>query len=484
MNLPELGVGLNWFPGLEPVLKANEELVDVLEVEPQSLWRREKNADGLVIDRPALEALRRRRVPKLVHSVALPVGGSLAPSARELAQLSSIAQELETPWLSEHLSFNRVAEESGAWQSGYLLPPRQTVAGVEAAVASVRASMACLCAPLAVETGVNYLRPRMDELPDGEFVARVVEAADCGILLDLHNVWTNERNGRQSLADYVEQIPVERVWEIHVAGGYSHRGFWLDAHSGTVPADLMELAARIIPRLPNLKAIVFELFPSYFPKIGESAFRPQLEALHRLWDRRNTSAPARSCARRDPAVADPAPSPVEWERTLAKLAVHQPCSAPLADELRRDPGLAVIREMIEKFRGTMVVRTLRLSSRLIMLERGTAYLEQLLTEFWRTHPPQAFALDEAQSFAAFLREQKPYVPFLPEVLDYDCAVIAVALDGEERCVPFGADPLPLLRALGAGRRPTQVTKGSFEIRLTPDLVDTDAHAFSAMDVIH
>jgi hypothetical protein len=35
--------------------------------------------------------------------------------------------------------------------------------------------------PIAVETGVNYLRPRPDELPDGEFVAQVVEAADCGI---------------------------------------------------------------------------------------------------------------------------------------------------------------------------------------------------------------------------------------------------------------------------------------------------------------
>jgi hypothetical protein len=127
----------------------------------------------------------------------------------------------------------------------------------------------------------------------------------------------------------------------------------------------------------------------------------------------------------------------------------------------------------------MVVRTLRLSSRLIMLERGTGYLEQLLAEFWRTHPPQPFALDEAQAFAAFLREHKPYVPFLPEVLEYDCAVIAVALDGEERSVPFGADPLP--RALGRRRPPEAQT---FEIRLTPDLVDADAHAFSAMDVIH
>jgi len=484
MNLPELGVGLNWFPELDPVLKENNELVDVLEVEPQSLWRRDNDADGLLLDQVSLEALRQFRKPMLSHSVALPIGGIHPSPSKELSNLSATCQELSSPWVSEHLSFNRIVDESGEWQSGFLLPPRQTMAGVEAAIASVRELSAGLAVPLAIETGVNYLSPRPDDLPDGEFVARVAEGADCGILLDLHNVWANDRNGRQPLGDYIDQIPLERVWEIHLAGGHSHRGFWLDAHSGMVSPELMELAARIVPRLPNLKAIVFELFPSHFPKILVSAFRTQLEGLHRLWDRRNTAGTTQPLRPSGSRPSDSLPSPLEWERTLAKLAVHKPVSSPLADELRKDPGLAIIREMIEKFRGSMVVRTLRLTSRLIMLERGPAYLEQLLAEFWKSHSPQPFALDEAKAFASFLREHKPYVPFLPEVLAYDCAVIAVALDGEERRVPFGTDPLPLLRALGAGRRPTEITKGKYEIRLTPDLVETEARALSSMEVIH
>jgi uncharacterized protein len=226
------------------------------------------------------------------------------------------------------------------------------------------------------------------------------------------------------------------------------------------------------------------LFPSHFPKLGQRAFREQLEALHRLWDGRSRESLRQPRVRQEPPVADPAPSPAEWESTLASLAVHKPCSTPLGAELRRDPGLAVIREMVEKFRGSMIVRTLRLSSRLIMLERGPAYLEQLLAEFWKTHPPEPFALDEAEAFAAFLRDHKPYVPFLPEVLAYDRAVMAVALDGEERSVSFGADPLPLLGALGAGRRPTEIATGNFEIRLTPDLVRSEARGLSEMEVIH
>jgi uncharacterized protein len=413
MNLPELGIGLTWFAGLEPVLQDNAGLVDVLEIEPQSFWRREPNTHALLVDQSALDTLRHQHVAKLVHSVGFPVGGTLPPHAPDLELLRAFVLDLEVPWLSEHLSFNRVEDEQGIWHAGFLLPPRQTMAGVEAAVSSVRSVSSRLPLPLAIETGVNYLRPRADELPDGEFVARVAEAADCGILLDLHNVWTNDRNGRQPLGDYIEQLPLERVWELHVAGGYYHRGFWLDAHSGAVPEDVLEFAARIVPRLPNLKAIIFELFPSYFPKVGARVFRSQLEALHRLWDRRNRSAMTKPLIRCEPEDPAPAPSPKEWEGTLGSLTVHKPCASHLAAELRRDPGLAVIREMVERFRGSMIVRTLRLSSRLIMLERGPAFLEQLLASFWRMHPPQPFALDEAEAFATFLRDQKPYVPFLP-----------------------------------------------------------------------
>jgi hypothetical protein len=132
----------------------------------------------------------------------------------------------------------------------------------------------------------------------------------------------------------------------------------------------------------------------------------------------------------------------------------------------------------------MIVRTLRLSTRLIMLERGTGYLEELLAVFWRSHPPHRFPLDEAEAFSAFLRERKPYVPFLEEVLEYDLAVIDVALKGEERLLAFRADPQPLLRALSSGRRPAAVAIGHFQIRVTPDQIAADTRTLAQMQVIH
>ncbi len=108
--------------------------------------------------------------------------------------------------------------------------------------------------PIAFENPVSYLPPHPAEIPDGEFAAEVAEAADCGILLDLHNLLCNERNGRQSVAEYCRSIPLERVWEIHLAGGQLERGFWLDAHSGIVEPALLEIVAELVPRLPALRA--------------------------------------------------------------------------------------------------------------------------------------------------------------------------------------------------------------------------------------
>jgi uncharacterized protein len=68
-------------------------------------------------------------------------------------------------------------------------------------------------------------------MPDGVFVGAVAESADCGILLDLHNVFANGVNGRQPVEDFLAQLPLDRVWEIHLAGGFDMEGLWLDAHS-------------------------------------------------------------------------------------------------------------------------------------------------------------------------------------------------------------------------------------------------------------
>jgi uncharacterized protein (UPF0276 family) len=236
VDLPELGVGVAYFSGIEPLLDPDAGVIDFLEVEPQTLWfQPDPHREAYAVDEEALATLAGFPIRKTLHGIGFPVGGSRPPPESQVDPILQMISALDPPWISEHLSFNLADGPSGRFTTGFLLPPRQTPAGVEAAVASIRSMADRMPIPLAVEVGTNYLQPRSDELPDGEFVARVVESANCGILLDLHNLWANEHNGRQRVMDFLDEVSLERVWEVHVAGGSEDHGYWLDSHSGPVP---------------------------------------------------------------------------------------------------------------------------------------------------------------------------------------------------------------------------------------------------------
>ena len=320
---------------------------------------------------------------------------------------------------------------------------------------------------------VNYLQRRPGELPDGEFVARTAEAVDCGLLLDLHNIFTNARNGRQQVDDYLAQLPLERVWELHLAGGVWHEGYWLDAHSGPIPHELVRMAEQIVPMLPNLRAILFEIFPTFVPLIGMESIRDELQCLHSLWSLRRPAHGERT-PRRWPEVipANGATAPEAWERALGRLVTGQPAENDLQRELASDPSVGLVAGLIHEFRASMISRVLPLTVRLLMLMIGPAVLRTLLKDFETKCLPQMYAGREGQAFADYLDEIDLKVPRLADVLSFERAVMATLEDGETRVVPFDFEPMPLLRAITEGRLPSEApVMGSFEIEVTGDIAD-------------
>jgi uncharacterized protein len=371
-----------------------------------------------------------------------------------------------SPWVSDHLSFNQTPE----FATGFFLPPRQTLAGVETACSAIRDLQEALGLPILVEVGANYLHPRADELADGEFIARVIEQADCGLLLDMHNIFANSLNGRQPIDDFLESVPLERVWEIHLAGGMELDGFYLDAHSGAIPDALYAVTERLVPRLPNLCAMIFEIFPSFIPLVGLDLVREQLERMHLLWQLRRPQVevfPRRVSF--DPVWVNPAP-PEAWERALGALVIGRPATQePLAQQLANDPGVRLVEGLVHEFRASMIVGVLRLTSRLLMLSLGPEGFRTLLQSHWAVSAPQLYAGLEAEKFAAHLVNLSLGVPHLYSLLSFECAVMAVLTDGETRIVTFDFEPLPMLRALAEGRLPSEpAILGHYEIELTPD----------------
>jgi uncharacterized protein (UPF0276 family) len=468
--LTGLGAGVVYLPELEPLFRERPDLVAVLELEPQTLWRYLPGREmPFAQDRAELERIAALPQRKLVHGVGFPLGGSRPPDERHLAPLAEAIDVLGSPWASEHLGFNRFGD---GVNTGFLLPPLQTPAGIDAAAASVAAVARRLPVPVSIETGVNYLRPQPGHLADGAFVAAVAERADCGILLDLHNLWANERNGRQTVKEFVGQLPLERVNEVHVAGGLEHRGYWLDAHSGRIPEPLLELAEWVIPRLPALGAIVFELEASFVPALGLDGVAEEVEKLARLWERRGTVAAA---PRQTPA-APPAPdvAPAEWEAALGELVVGRPPRTPLAAQLAWDGGVPILRELVGNFRAGMIVDALRLTTRLLALSGGEALVPQLFAGFFASAPPQLFASAEAEAFAAYVREHAPATPYLDEVLAYECASLRVLLNGAPEIIHFDHEPLAVLTPLVEARLPADPPPGDFAVEVRPDPAATPA----------
>lgn len=464
-----IGVGITYSSSIEPLLESRPELFQVLEVEPQTTWIKiPGDSASYRLNEEVLEHVLTLPGRKLVHSVGTPVGGTVRPEPAQLALLESTVRVLDSPWASDHLSFNQTPE----FATGFFLPPRQTISGVQEVLLSIRDLQAALPVPVAVETGVNYLRPRPDELPDGEFVARVVEGAGCGLLLDLHNIFANALNGRQPLQEYIEQLPLERVWEIHLAGGMELDGFWLDAHSGAIPDPLYEFVERLIPHLPNLCAIIFEIFPSFVPVVGLDLIQAQVERLHALWAHRARDAGLRitrdSLPRRDEVGVESAPPDV-WERALGGLVIGRPSSEQLSVELAEDPGIRIIEGLIHEFRASMIVGVLRLTSRLLLLALGPEVFRILLNDYWSKTPPQMYAVLEASAFARYLEALDLRIPRLAKILEFEEAATASLMDGNTRLVRFDFEPLPLIRALAEGRLSNEPAReGEYEIEITGD----------------
>jgi uncharacterized protein (UPF0276 family) len=466
---PELGVGITFSSAIEAILERHPELVDVVEVEPQTTWVESPSPRGRLRRHDDVASyLRGLPFRKLVHSIGLPVGGTARHDPEQIGLLRETIGELGSPWASEHLSFNRTE----TFHTGFFLPPRQTADGVVVAIESVRRLRAELGVPLAIETGVNYLARRSDEIDDGAFAAAVADGADCGILLDLHNLYTNELNGRQSVDDFVAQLPVERVWEIHLAGGFWMDGFWLDAHSGAMPMALVRRARDIVSRLPCLGAIIFEIYPAFVESAGADEICRQLELLRELWAVRGTAAevaPREAVAPAAGASTADAATPAAWESALGSLIVGRPPGEGLGKQLAGDPGVALVQNLAMEFRASMIANNLRRTIRLMILALGEDVVRVILSEFRNRVTPQLFAATESRAFAAFIRELGVGVPQLAEVLEFELAVLETLVDGKTRLVRFGFDPLPMLLALGEGKLPDEPGRvGRFEFEITPD----------------
>ena len=487
-NLKELGVGLVYFQGFENFLASHAALIDVVEIEPQTFWYDKNEAcDAFKYDPEVTDFLRAYEKPKLFHGVGYPIGGLILPPPAQFNTLRQQCSQLQPEWVSEHLSFNMFNDAGRTVNSGFLLPPLQSREGVKTAVNNIRHYKAEMNMPFAFETGVNYLQPRKNEISDGLFAGLVAEEADCHILLDLHNILTNQRNGRQSVKDFLNALPLERVIELHMGGGIYYKNFYLDAHSGASDAELFGILENIVSKLPNLKALMFEINPDYFMKTPEPAIINQLLQMKRIWDKKGSQqkkalSQKTKCVK---PVCDESITVEEWEGTIGKLVLGKHPDTLLGEELLQDKGISIIKDLVFNFRGSVLISVLKYSTRLLRLAAGEKAFNNYVDEFFKSVLPELLPVIMAEQFSSFIHANKVTVPYLDKILEYEIASIYTAIDKKNRTVSFDFDPSPVLIALENALLPTrQLEKKTISLQIVFDQPTADPELLNFQPVLH
>ncbi|MDZ4771835.1 MAG: DUF692 domain-containing protein [Planctomycetota bacterium] len=232
-DLPNLGVGV----GLR-----SQHYGFVVETKPSVDWFEiiSENFMG-VGGRPTwiLEQVA-ARYPIVMHGVSMSIG-SMDPLDREyLAQLKALATRTKARWISDHLCWTGVAHRN----LHDLLPLPYTEECLRHVVARIRQVQDVLERPLVLENPSSYVEFKSTSMSEWEFLARMAEDADCGLLLDVNNVFVSSFNHAFDPYEYLSGIPMERVVQFHVAG-HTHKGTHiLDTHSGQAVNEVWKLCER------------------------------------------------------------------------------------------------------------------------------------------------------------------------------------------------------------------------------------------------
>ncbi len=196
------------------------------------------------------QILERYRVVQ--HGVAMYFGSAEPVNREHLRRLKTLVRRTKTPWLSDHLCWGSV---DGRYTHD-LLPMPYTFEAAEVTARKIREVRDFLEIPIAVENVSSYAEFHVSEMTEWEFLNEVVERADCGILLDVNNIYVSSQNHDFDPFEYLNAVPAERVAQIHIAGHSKYEKYILDTHDHPVIDPVWKLYERTIERVGHTATLL------------------------------------------------------------------------------------------------------------------------------------------------------------------------------------------------------------------------------------
>jgi uncharacterized protein (UPF0276 family) len=255
-SLPTLGVGLGLRREIAGETFENSESIDWLEFVPENYMR----LGGMAAERlETAQAL----FPLVSHGVNLSIGSTDELNKEYLNALKELLDRLNAPWWSDHLCFTSIDKK----YMHDLLPLPFTREAVKHLAQRIKRVQDYIQRPFLIENISYYMNMPGCQMSDGQFLAEVVEAADCGILLDVNNVYVNSVNHQFDPIDYLKEIPIDRTVQMHVAGHKRIGDYVIDTHGAALIEPVYQLLQYVLSKT-KVHAVLLERDQN-FPEFSE-----------------------------------------------------------------------------------------------------------------------------------------------------------------------------------------------------------------------
>lgn len=239
-NFPYLGFGLGLRrPHYHHILEYQPP-VDWFEIISENFMGTETGNGG-----PSINILEQIRsiYPIVMHGVSLSIGSADGLNDLYLKRLKELIERIEPEWVSDHLCWTGIDGEN----LHDLLPLPYTEDTISHVVEKVTAVQEFLDRQILLENVSSYLSYQHSEMSEWEFLTEIANRADCGILLDINNIYVSSVNHQFDPIDYLTGIPKNRVRQFHLAGYSQQKGYLLDTHDHPITPPVWELYEQAIP---------------------------------------------------------------------------------------------------------------------------------------------------------------------------------------------------------------------------------------------
>lgn len=238
-----IGVGLRRQYAAD--LAQTERQIDFIEIMPEN-WvcfggRRRRQLEACA-----------ERYPSVTHSVSLNIGGNDPLDAELLDATAELLRQVDAPFFTDHVCYSSVRGQPVS----DLLPLPFTREVIEHTAARIIAARDRVGHPLALENATFYAHMPGAEMDEASFLCQLLEAGDCGMLLDVNNVYVNSQNHGFDPRAFIDRMPLSRVWQLHLAGHTRVNDTIIDTHIGPIIEPVWDLyrytlrrAGRLIPTL-------------------------------------------------------------------------------------------------------------------------------------------------------------------------------------------------------------------------------------------